>query len=195
MAASLDKSKPWLVMLYLAGDNTLTEEMVLAMQDLLAEGPPRDDRIVAQLDPWGGGLSAQRYDFTGAPKNGSRLQDYLVEELPGVNTGNASVLRDFIAWAVSRQKGDDLNYLLVLCGHGSGITENFLLSDDGSLDALTIRELSEALRQATGSEAPAKADEAQKPRSSSRMMSTFGAPVGGRSGSMGGYLVSGSLAS
>lgn len=46
MAASLEKSKPWLVMLYLAGDNTLTEEMVLAMQDLLAEGPPRDDRLL-----------------------------------------------------------------------------------------------------------------------------------------------------
>ena len=31
---------PWLVMVYLAGDNNLTEEMVLALQDLAAEGPP-----------------------------------------------------------------------------------------------------------------------------------------------------------
>ena len=42
---------------------------------------------------------------------------------------------------------------------------------------------------------PPKADEAPKPQSSMRMMSTLGAPSGGRSGTMGGYLVSGSLAS
>src|SRR5512143_3790652 len=42
---------------------------------------------------------------------------------------------------------------------------------------------------------PPKADEAPKPVSSSSTISTLGAPAGGRSGSMGGYLVSGSLAS
>ena len=35
---------PWLVMLFLAGDNNLTESMVLALQDLIAEGPPEGDR-------------------------------------------------------------------------------------------------------------------------------------------------------
>ena len=34
---------PWIVMLYLAGDNNLTEDMVLALQDLQAEGPLGDD--------------------------------------------------------------------------------------------------------------------------------------------------------
>ena len=42
---------------------------------------------------------------------------------------------------------------------------------------------------------PPKALEAPKPTSSIRMTRTFGAPAGGRSGTIGGYLVSGSLAS
>jgi hypothetical protein len=42
---------------------------------------------------------------------------------------------------------------------------------------------------------PPKAEEAPKPTSSSSTMSTLGAPFGGRSVLIGGYLVSGSLAS
>ena len=39
--APLEPRDPWLVMVYLAGDNNLSEDMVLALQDLKAEGPPR----------------------------------------------------------------------------------------------------------------------------------------------------------
>ena len=42
---------------------------------------------------------------------------------------------------------------------------------------------------------PPNAPEAPKPTSSSRMTTTFGAPAGGRNGSMGGNFVAGSLAS
>src|SRR5437867_3474368 len=53
-----------------------------------------------------------------------------------------------------------------------------------------------ASRSAVGvAHSPPNALEAAKPTSSRRMTSTFGAPAGGRSGSIGGKLVSGSLAS
>ncbi len=42
---------------------------------------------------------------------------------------------------------------------------------------------------------PPKALDAPNPTSSINTISTFGAPAGGRSGSIGGYTVSGSLAS
>ena len=38
-SASKYSAAPWLVMIYLAGDTNLTEEMVLAMKDLVDEGP------------------------------------------------------------------------------------------------------------------------------------------------------------
>src|SRR5690348_15491977 len=53
-----------------------------------------------------------------------------------------------------------------------------------------------ASRSAVGvAHGPPKALEAPKPTSSSRTTSTFGAPSGGRSGSIGGNVASGSLAS
>jgi hypothetical protein len=53
-----------------------------------------------------------------------------------------------------------------------------------------------ARRSATGvAHGPPKALDAPKPTSSRSTMSTFGAPAGGSSGSMGGNEVSGSLAS
>lgn len=140
---------PWLVMVYLAGDNNLTEEMVLALQDLLAEGPPPGDKIVAQLDPSGVGLSTQRYDFsTIAP--GKKLEDYLDPDYAAeeTNTGSPEALIHFVTWAVDRHGAADMRFLLILCGHGSGTTEDFLMSDESATDALSIDELELALRDA-----------------------------------------------
>ena len=73
MAAKQPPStKPWLVMLFLAGDNSLNEDMVLALQDLQAEGAPAGDKLVALLDPSGAGQTPQVYDFSG--RKGAHLE-------------------------------------------------------------------------------------------------------------------------
>jgi hypothetical protein len=41
--------------------------------------------------------------------------------------------------------GEDCRYLLVLSGHGSGTTEDFLMRDESAMDSLTIDELEKAL--------------------------------------------------
>jgi hypothetical protein len=145
--------KPWLVMLYMAGDNNLTEDMVLALQDLKAEEPLNGDKIVAQFDPSGIGLSAQRYDFS-TPK-GPTLEAYRDKTFnPGeINTGSREALVDFITWAngngeQEEGKKKEYQYLLILAGHGSGATEDFLMKDDASKDSLTIDEFRDALKEA-----------------------------------------------
>ncbi|HSD67671.1 MAG TPA: hypothetical protein VLF95_13275, partial [Vicinamibacteria bacterium] len=88
-------------MVYQAGDNNLAEDMVLALQDLAAEGGSlQGSRIVAQLDPSGFGLSAQRYDF-GRKAPGKPLDEYRdPDSSPSeVNTGSQEALEDFIRWA------------------------------------------------------------------------------------------------
>jgi hypothetical protein len=147
---------PWLVMMFLAGDNNLTEEMVLALQDLVAEGPPTGDKIVAQLDPSARGVPTQRYDFTeryvtGTATRKTSLDQFLTDDIIDASTGNVETLRSFIGWAVKKHGGPDRNstrYLLILAGHGSGITEDFFLSDNQSLDSLTIAELETVLADA-----------------------------------------------
>jgi Clostripain family len=141
----------WLVMLYLAGDNNLTEEMVLALQNLLPHESRSSDLIVAQLDPSGVGLSTQRYNF--GELKGTKLEAYRDKKFSGESdTGSPATLRAFIEWAVAQAKDmgrEDMRYLLILSGHGSGTTEDFLLSDENSRDALSIPALQEALQEVT----------------------------------------------
>ncbi len=148
-AAGPGAENPWLVMVYMAGDNSLSEDMVLALQDLKAEGPLDGDKIVAQFDPSGVGLSAQRYDFS-SPR-GATLESYRDPDFnPGeISTGSRAALVGFICDA-HKKYPQPKQHLLILCGHGSGATEDFLMKDDASKDALTIDEFKGALADATG---------------------------------------------
>src|SRR5687768_17434733 len=91
-SASKYSAAPWLVMIYLAGDTNLTEEMVLAMKDLVDEGPPKGDLIVAQFDPSGMGLSTQRYIFMhseNSPKD-KTLEHYRDKTFDSTETNTGS---------------------------------------------------------------------------------------------------------
>ena len=141
---------PWLIMVYLAGDNDLSEEMVLTLQDLMTQAPPAGGRIVAQFDPGGVGLTSQRYAFVERPEGLSlaeKLEAYRDQTFQpsDTNTGDKQSLIDFVTWAVDTHGQAGTRYLLVLSGHGSGITDDFFLSDSASTDSLTIQELREAL--------------------------------------------------
>src|SRR5262245_17264840 len=147
------ENRSWLVMLYLAGDNDLSEEMVLALQDLQAQGPPPGAKIVAQFDPSGVGLRSQRYDFSnaGPTSTKTRLDDYSVP-FPALetNTGSPKTLQDFVEWARKlhgKDGADDRQELLILSGHGSGTTEDFLMKDEAAMDSLTIQELKGVLKE------------------------------------------------
>jgi len=137
-------SGSWLMMLYLAGDNSLTEDMVLALQDLQAERAADGDKVVAQLDPSGEGLFTQRYDFS--ERKGGTLDSYRDPTFAGMasNTGSAEALADFVRWAHRRHR-KPAKHLLILAGHGSGTTEDFFLKDETSRDSLTVPELARAL--------------------------------------------------
>ena len=139
---------PWLIMLYLAGDNDLTEEMVLALQDLVAEGAPPKSAIKAQFDPSGEGIDAQRFTFDSARH--AALEGHRDKTFTGgeINAGSPEALVDFVQWAVKDAQGA-MRYALVLSGHGGGTSDDFLLKDENSRDALSMKELQEALQAAT----------------------------------------------
>jgi hypothetical protein len=147
----------WTVMVYLAGDNNLTEEMVWALQELKSwssNGLP-SPRIVAQFDPSGAGIPTQRYDFgkhaPGSPPVDGDLEYWREppsQALDETNTGNPNALKEFILWGAKRHNAS--HYAVILSGHGSGTTEDFLLKDENSIDSMSIPELKEALNGALG---------------------------------------------
>lgn len=141
-----DDRVPWLTMLYLAGDNKLTEEMVLALQDLVGH-PMTESKIVAQLDPSGVGLETQRYVFPGPP-GAKTLDDHrdTTFDPVEVDTGSVESLTDFVNWALSYAPIEKkMRFMLVLSGHGGGHSADFLMKDENAQNALSIPELREAL--------------------------------------------------
>ena len=154
----------WTVMAYLAGDNNLNEEMVLTLQEIQDPSEKAPDtiwprvKILSQLDPSGLGLPTQRFVFDtkatiGAdPAQRYYLQDYEVDPptaFSDSNTGNPNALSGFVDWSAHdgpHQAVAD-RYALILSGHGSGSTEDFLAKDESAMDSLTIPELATALDQ------------------------------------------------
>jgi hypothetical protein len=164
-------------MLYLAGDNNLSEEMVLALQDILDEGVHNGDILVAQLDPSGIGLSTQRYVFNGVKMSTQRhvfggvekrmeLEEYRDKtfDVGETNSGSPEALASFMNWAWKHDPGGQMNCLLILAGHGAGTSEDFLLKDENALDALSIPELKKAFQMVQEAENAAATKEMREPK-------------------------------
>jgi hypothetical protein len=159
------------VMIYMAGDNNLTDECVHALTQIKEVDGLKDDIcVLAQFDPKGGQLKSHRYHLTPNGKHASLSEDFKtwgrnkhkfkhpdytehawwwkyrspdVDNRYETNTGSPVTLFDFVAWCVERHPADC--YLLVISGHGGGTEKGYLLRDEHPDDALTIWELQVAL--------------------------------------------------
>jgi hypothetical protein len=162
-------SKPflWTVMVYLAGDNNLTDESVFALTEMKQVNT--DDRIavIAQLDP-GGSIPSHRYVINRGPAaRGVNLPpgprtiafDAIPIKEPKIkfpvaaglstrapraetdsgetDTGDPATLFDFISWTQEHYGAE--RYMLILAGHGAGTEEDFLMRDETTLAQKGIR--------------------------------------------------------
>ncbi|HEU4795531.1 MAG TPA: clostripain-related cysteine peptidase, partial [Pyrinomonadaceae bacterium] len=160
-------------MIYLAGDNNLSEECVYALTELKKALPPGGTvRVLAQYDPADEFLPTQRYRirFDSPPNNPRPIARDLIDQYPFKKeneskaafyirppfgerkerkgeggTGDPKMLYNFIAWCVDQYPKTD-HYVLIVCGHGAGIYRDFLLRDNRPDGYLTISELRKALR-------------------------------------------------
>jgi hypothetical protein len=147
MTATYRSKEKWAVLVYLAGDNNLSEEMVWALQEI--ENAPRHDLVVlAQYDPTARGVPTARYDFRKSPAGGGRfhLEEYVVDVIhKETNSGAPESILGFIEWGIDQAEAD--HYCIVLSGHGSGADEDFLLQDDNPRDSLSLDELRHVLEE------------------------------------------------
>jgi hypothetical protein len=178
-------SAAWAVLVYMAGDNNLTEEMAWGLQELKktsarieadrkarargGEAPhPLEGRIsvVAHFDPRGS--RSRRYDFVppsdivsgdeDASADGN-LQAYEAMIYTRGNGGPRSArnpLASFVAEQVQRLEKAE-RYFLILSGHGSGAVGDFL-NDSDPQTSLSIPELARILDVALDTYANTKAD-------------------------------------
>ena len=105
--------KKWTFMVYIGGDNNLENAGRKDLAEMKAAGSTDQVNIIAQFDGMSD-LGSQRYYL----RQGTRLRDDVVEQLPEVNTGDPIALGEFLAWAQKSYPAE--RHALVLWNHGSG---------------------------------------------------------------------------
>ena len=142
--ARLPEKRRFAFVVYLAGDNNLSEEMVWSLQEMRAASrdPALGERIdvAALFDPHGG--EPRLYDFEASAD---------VDSLPAAKPlrppaeDPAKLLERLIAGRAGRVQGHSM---LVLSGHGSGAVGDFL-NDKKPASSLSIPRLGRILKGAS----------------------------------------------
>ena len=117
----------WLVMLYMAGDNNLEEDIFFDFNEAELVGSTNQVQMVAQYDRYAGYES----DFQGDGNWTSTKRFYLqqdtdmshiasteIADLGEVDMSTSAALADFISWAMTSYPSD--RYVLIMSDHGSG---------------------------------------------------------------------------
>lgn len=163
----------WLVMIYLAGDNSLSPNSIAILQELEAADPPYGEvRVLACFDSNTPRPRGARYVEINRPVNTTQpqptpcwdLHNDLVpfENIPGHPVtapnfcdpdpaGHTPItepaakegLARFLSYALSNHTAD--KYMLILFGHGSVVAGNTFLADDNPPSFLRLRDFAEVL--------------------------------------------------
>jgi hypothetical protein len=145
-------------MVYLGGDNNLSDEMIWALKEMSRADLCPGCHVLVQFDPSALDFEPRRYDLgklrrvaqeadVGFDQDGIVEMDLLKETVEPVNGSGANwensadpgVLADFLHWAL----GDEFRaeyYMLVLSGHADGATGGLLL-DENPAGRLSIEDL------------------------------------------------------
>jgi Clostripain family len=100
-------------MIYLAGDNNLSTAGDTDVEEMRQVGSSRDANVVVQFDN-AGDAGTRRFHLQ---RDGENEE---VEDLGETDSGDPSVLSDFISWTAQNYPAE--RYALVLWNHGSGWT-------------------------------------------------------------------------
>ncbi len=155
----------WTVIVYMAADNDLEGAALVDLEEMEQVGSTSSVNIVVFIDrsPQGFedrvsqrlGLDLRRYygDWDDAriyyvvKGVEAGIQSRLVAELGEVNTGDPAVLVEVVKRAASLFPAE--HYALIVWDHGAGL--GYAAVDMSDRDALTLREIREALREITAS--------------------------------------------
>ena len=131
--------KEWTVLLYMAGDNNLSEECVYALNEI-KEGLSDNPRlsVLAQFDPSGLRATTKRFEL--GPIGKSSLDEDVRWQARETDTGEPNNLLEFIRWGISTYPAQ--HYMVVLVGHGTGTDDDFL-RDENPPNSLSVLEFSE----------------------------------------------------
>jgi hypothetical protein len=109
--------KKWAFLVYIAGDNNLSDAGLADIQELCDEGASDDVHVGVEIDTVGEHTGSIRYEITPPDWNG-KAHRVVLERLPEKDSGDPETLRSFLAWG--RKRFPAKNTLVVVWNHGAG---------------------------------------------------------------------------
>ncbi len=146
----------WTIMVYMAGDNNLSENMAYALEDLrkfsetLGNSKENKMNLLSYFDS--NSLTAPTYfiDYSaGKIKKRAFGAGNSQNENPEGNSSSATSIVDFVRWCIIEQKRTAQNYAIIFSGHSFGFHGTSFLRDETSGGFITISDFRWALEQCT----------------------------------------------
>lgn len=153
------EKRPWSVLIFLGGENNLSDEMIYAIKDMkssvdvpLRAAGKEDFKFHAAVQ------FAAEYSLLSSPirfalrpgdfdgtTHADYVETYESDRAPSW-PGDGSYLYeliDFLYWGITHYPAE--KYCVILSGHGKGVESNFLIKDSVPPQSLTIKQLREVV--------------------------------------------------
>jgi hypothetical protein len=138
--------RAWSLLIFIAGDNNLSDNGLQDVNELCREGGSRDVHVGVEIDTRGEFSGSIRYEI-GAPDWAGKAHRTVVERLREQDTGDPETMRRFARWGLTRYPADST--VLVVWGHGNGFRRSRKdVAPDDFGSSLDMPELKGALRKA-----------------------------------------------
>jgi hypothetical protein len=111
------ETRKWAFLIYIAGDNNLSDAGLEDIQELCDEGSSSDIHVGLEVDTYGEHTGSIRYEI-GEPDWTGKAYRTVIERLGEKDSGDPATLREFLEWGFERYPAQ--NTVLVIWNHGSG---------------------------------------------------------------------------
>jgi Clostripain family len=146
--------KEWTIMVYMAGDNNLSESMAKAIQEAKKNTLPNDKvSLLVYFDSAVRLFQPKFYDILNneaidvRDSSTFRVLQPIAPLEPNMqeNSSSKNSIINFVKWCVEEKNHKAKNYALFLSGHSNAFDEVTLLRDNSSKEVLSIPELKDTL--------------------------------------------------
>lgn len=137
--------KEWTIMVYMAGDNDLSEDMsrkLVELQDFFQNGSSlKNIGLLVYFDGGNPLTGTKLFNFTKSTNPAS------VGEVKFPDAADPKSVFEFVKWCVEDEKVTAENYALLFSGHGDGFQRTAFMRDMSSFDFMTVVELKKILKK------------------------------------------------
>lgn len=144
--------KDWTILVYMAGDNNLSEEMITALKGMQSVADEKNVNLLALYESNYPSTPSIIYEFTFKNRDAALEKCVINSNLKTpIDKPHSELdkIPNFIRWVKKQEKYQARNYGLILSGHGDGILgKTMFRSNNSSTPVLTLSKLKDILIRA-----------------------------------------------